>query len=388
MSETKAESTTRVVGYFNPQKYSIFIEISEINLKAELAPNAYIRDRQGRFINDPIFEPYCHPKGLSRATSETPVPVNFVPRFVKSVRPTAAVTQARSFVRQGDGRTVPTYSTRQETPKETPANKFPITGMSMEAARKAGLVGRKTRLVDENYGADESTGAPLKSEALPEIKYSIESQPRIRTAAPLRPELTEADQDLPPEERSRRLQLQQSLTQASSAPTGDNFDPARVRPLSPSTPVALKAPDEPTAIVAEKVTPVAPLAKGKQKVLPIQPTPVAAQKVTPKHRIAAPVEPEPEPEIEAAPEETQVEQTEQVEQAQEVEAGSGIVQPLDESASQPPVMETPPVDEETGKRFICAADGRPFKHRSELERHVKRNYPDMLDQLMAPYPPS
>jgi hypothetical protein len=47
MSKTAKRSpkTTHVTGYFNPQKFSIYIEISEINMKAELAPNVFIRDR-------------------------------------------------------------------------------------------------------------------------------------------------------------------------------------------------------------------------------------------------------------------------------------------------------------------------------------------------------
>ena len=77
MTRSKSE-TTSVTGYFNPQKYAIYIEIPVINLKTELAPNAYVLDQQGRHINDPIFEPYCHPKGLARAKSETPIPINYM----------------------------------------------------------------------------------------------------------------------------------------------------------------------------------------------------------------------------------------------------------------------------------------------------------------------
>jgi len=101
----KNSKTTCITGYFNQQKFPIYIEISEINLKAELAPGAYLRDRAGRYINDPIFEAYCHPKGLARAIGDAPVPIYYVPRFIKSERPVAAVTQATGFVRQPDGRT-------------------------------------------------------------------------------------------------------------------------------------------------------------------------------------------------------------------------------------------------------------------------------------------
>jgi hypothetical protein len=89
MARKNLKSTT-TVGYFNPQKFPIYIEISDINLKAELAPNAYIRDGDGRYINDPIFDKYCHPKGLARATSDTPVPINYVPRPEKPAHPAAA----------------------------------------------------------------------------------------------------------------------------------------------------------------------------------------------------------------------------------------------------------------------------------------------------------
>jgi hypothetical protein len=50
-----------------------------------------------------------------------------------------------------------------------------------------------------------------------------------------------------------------------------------------------------------------------------------------------------------------------------------------------PVLDSP-TSVEPATRFICAADGKPFAYRSELERHVKRNYPDMYEELMMPYP--
>src|SRR5208283_1595158 len=97
MNDLQTVPTTKTIGYFNPQKFPIYIEISEINVKTELAPNAYIRDRAGRYINDPIFEAYCHPKGLARAIGDAPVPIYYVPRFVKLERPVAAVAQATGF---------------------------------------------------------------------------------------------------------------------------------------------------------------------------------------------------------------------------------------------------------------------------------------------------
>lgn len=380
MSEQKAENMTNVAGYFNPQTYSIFIEISEVNLKTELAPGAYIRDRNNKYINDPIFEPYCHVKGLSRAKSEKPVPIIYVPRFVKPVRQGAAVTQASGFVREPGGRTVPTYPAQRPTMRETAINKTPITGMTMEAARKMGFVG-KPKLIDENYGADETSGAPAKGGSIPPIRYSRETPPRIKTGASLRPELTEADEDLSPEEREHRGQLQRSLQQASATPTGDNFDPARVRPLAPVAPVAMKAPEVPTPITKAPPVQISPLpTKAKAKVKTA--TKPAAVKIAPARRVATPVEPE-QPPIEEA-QEVEPEDTEKA-VGQDSERGNGVVEALDESVQESPVVQEHAPDEE-GKRFICATDGKPFKFRSELERHVRRNYPEMQDELMAPYP--
>ena len=379
MSNALTENTTKVIGYFNPQKYSIYIEISEINLKTELAPNAYIRDRSGHYINDPIFEPYCHPKGLARATGEAPVPIYFVPRFVKSERPVAAVTQAAGFVRQPDGRTVPTYARPEHPPREVAMNKRPYTGMTMDAARKMGLVG-KPRLVPEDYGAEETTGAPPKAQAIPGMKYSIESPPKIQTAAPLRPELTEADEDLSVEEKLKRTQLQTTMSQAAATAPPEAFDAARVRPAAGPAPVPLRPPVDVPA-VSTKPTP-----KTATKAVPVKPiTPAPApQRVVPRRRVAAPVQPPPELESqssqEAPPTEVETEQP-------EIERGSGIVEPLDESSMPAPVLDPPPTEPETGKRFVCAADGKPFSFRSELERHVKRNFPEMYAELMAPYPP-
>lgn len=388
MSDTQIENITKVIGYFNPQKYRIFIEISEINLKAELAPGIYIRDLQGQLINDPIFEPYCHQKGLARATSEKPVPIVFVPRFVKSDRPTTAVSQATGFVRRADGRTIPAYAPTQAV-REVPANKKPYRGMTMEAARKMGLVGRP-RLVSEDYGAPETTGAPLQGGQLPPMKYAIESPPKLKTSAPLRPELTEADESLTVEERQKRQTLVTTINQAAeAAPQVETFDPRNVRPSVPPTAPAA-APAATTAPIPASAGPqsppaASPKAPSVKKVEPVppRPAPAPARRLVARRQVATPIQPEKVEPVQRAPEQPE---PAEVQEVQSVEADSGVVRPLDEAPEAPPVLESPPADQETGKRFICAADGRPFKFRSELERYVKRNYPDMYDELMAPYP--
>lgn len=382
MSDKKSQTMTNVVGYFNPQKYPILIEISEINLKVELKPGIYIRNRNGDKINDPIFEDYVNPKGLSKAVSKTPVPIVFAPRVVRSTRPAHAVTQASSFVRRDDGQVIPHYNKPPaEVPTDTDANKNPIVGMTVEKARQLGLIGRP-KLVSEDYGVDETTGAPVATDKLPDIKYSIESRPRINTAAPLRPELMEADQDLAPGEKVRRTALQKTISSASVASAAtEKFDPARVRPLPATTPVPLRAPDEPTAIVpgAAPAKKVVKTAAPKRKVAA-----VVKKKAEPAPEPEAPVEAEAPVEViaESSPVEVPAETA-----PEESPAGAeeGVIQTMDESPADSEVAEAPPTSE-PGKRFVCAADGKSFPFRSDLERHVRRKYPQMEKALMAAYP--
>jgi len=379
MSENK---TTNVVGYFNGNPHPVAIEISEANAKIKLDPNAYIRDGAGLYINDPIFENYVYKGGLSRATGKRECPIRFMPRLVQAARTPSSVTQATSFVREPSGRVVPTFAPQTSQPaREVPKNKNPITGITVEKARKIGLIGRP-RLVSEDYGIEDTPGAPQQGRALPGIKYSVESPPKIKTAAPLTPELMEADQDLGPEEQARRSQLQQGMARAAAASPAESFDPARVRPLPARAPVPLKAPNEPTSITAGhlpvKLTPRTTAAKKGFRAI--------AQQLLPKKRVAVVVEEQPEP----IPAETEPAQeaakSEEMQQETLEESGSGVIEPIDGTAMPEPSLETPQA-EQPGKRFLCAADGKSFAFRSELERHVRRKYaPDIADQLLAGYP--
>jgi len=57
---------TNVVGYFNASEYPVNLSLSALGRSFPLAPNAYVLDDQQRKVNDPIFEPLCGPKMLSR----------------------------------------------------------------------------------------------------------------------------------------------------------------------------------------------------------------------------------------------------------------------------------------------------------------------------------
>jgi hypothetical protein len=355
MSEkVAAAETTKVTGYYNPNSWQIALEISEANLKCVLNPGQYIRDRDRQLINDPIFEQFVRPKGLARATGEDQVPVRYVPRILKTARPAHSVTQATAFVRQPDGAVIPAYATDPTVQgPEVAVNANPVVGMTVEAARAMGLIG-KPRILSEDYGAQETTGAPASTKDLPSMKYSLESPPRLKTAAPLSPELMQADPRLTPAQMIQRATIQQGLARAAAGSSPDVFDPASMRP---ATPVPLRAPKTPT-----RMTPSGTVAP------PPPPSEVA--------QVADVVDESEEAEV----------PPEAVEGGAEEGEATGFLTPMDEDSLPGPTLD-PPADTDEGRRFICAADGKSFKFRSELERHVKRKFPKMVEALMRPYPP-
>jgi hypothetical protein len=310
------QKTTRVIGYFNPHDWPVYIEVSELGLRITLEPNVYIKDLQGNFYNDPIFEQYVSDKGLSRTTGHKDVPIRYAPRPVRSERPAHAVTQAATFVRDRQGTTLPVYNTPPTPPPEIPVNKNPVLGMSVETARRLGYVGRP-RLVPEDYGLTDSSGAPI-TKNLPPIKFSVESPPRIQTAAPVAPV--------------------EPVEPANVQEDGATEQPEEFKAPAP---VRLRAPAEPT-----RIAPAAPSA-------PIKPT------------VADDLLPAPEPVAEPL-----------------AIAGAAplMPEPLLESSSAASV-------EQSDKKFVCAADGRAFRFRSELLRYVKAKYPNIVKDLMTPYPP-
>jgi hypothetical protein len=389
MTETNevTPTTTKVVGYFNPHDRFVSIQISELNIKATLAPKKFIRDRQGNMLNDPIFEKYVHPGGLSRSVGKIDLPIRRVPQQIKPQpeRPANAVTQAKSFVRQPDGSVTPVYANPpvSTTTSERTMNRPSHIGFSnIEDARKAGLIG-KPRLVPEDYGVDESKGMPSLKD-LPPVKCSIESPPKIKSSGMLPSEmLAQVDETMTPQEKSRRQQLVQNMNRASSAPT-DTFNPNTIPvPIQPPTPPPTHqtTPAPPALPPAPPQPPQAPITIQPAPTAPVAAPPLKRKRGRPrKNKIATvlerPVEP---PQTETTPE-TEI---------MPDDSGSGVIEPIFEAEGEEesPVPDSPPADATTRRRFVCGADGRAFEHRSGLERHVRANFPKMFEALMASYPP-
>lgn len=69
------------------------------------------------------------------------------------------------------------------------------------------------------------------------------------------------------------------------------------------------------------------------------------------------------------------------------EEGRAAASPIDPAvASAPNTFNNPAPPAQGDLKFVCDADGKGFRYRSELDRYVKKRYPDRYDEIMGKYP--
>jgi hypothetical protein len=175
--------TTNILGYFNPNSYPLLIDVSALNLRMTLAPKQQLIIN-GQRVNDPVLHQLCRPKGLAVEMAKGPV------ALVALQRPTPAsptpgfsgqVTKPVAAEQNLAQRPVPKAVSAEEGVKMRPptnpvSSQFttsgnPITGMSMEEARKRGLV-QQARMPKE--GPDDKGGSPLRGEQIPELGFAVD----------------------------------------------------------------------------------------------------------------------------------------------------------------------------------------------------------------------
>jgi len=67
---------TKTIGYYNGEKWPIQLVLTKLNVTLHLQPGEFFISRDGRKINDPLFEAFTR---LSRELSDVPVPINGIP---------------------------------------------------------------------------------------------------------------------------------------------------------------------------------------------------------------------------------------------------------------------------------------------------------------------
>lgn len=340
--------TTNTLGYYNGNKWPIHVVISELGLTLNLKPGEYILDAQGRPINDNFFDGYAKPFQLSKELSKNgPVPLIVIPRVVLGVQDGAHQQSVRSvpnFDRTKNGSPIILPAPRAQAPP--PVNQSSHRGMSVEEARRIGLIG-KPREVPEDYGITDTAGRPVGVDQAPPIRYAMESTPRVRQSEQLPAELTNTT-GLDPNQAS----LMKSLSGAASANV-----------------------DNPHGFMNE-VT--------RHAAAPISSAPIRGQRqigavlAEANSRLAdPPEEPLPAPNIFAA--------------GQASPTGVATPDPLAEArarAKKPVAAGVKPAALKDEKPFICNVDGTSFRFRSQLETYAKRKFPAQVEAIMAPYPPA
>jgi hypothetical protein len=337
-AQSEQPKLTSTVGYYNGNKWPIHLVISELGVTLHLKSGEFILDKQGRKINDPFFDKYAKPLQLSKEVSRNgQVPLIIVPPLTPaalSARPGHSVTAVTEFT--ADRKPImPVQKPIPQSAVNTPTHR----GMTIEEARRRGLIGGAVREVPEDYGVTDTSGRPVDVNHAPPIRYAMESTPRIRQAEQLPEGLTQIDDKVDPSQISARQTLVGSMQKATAA--------------SSIVESATGFMNQATLHDAAQPAPAAPLVQA-QTVQDIE-------------------EPLPQPNIFAA------------DQVQAAPAPVKMRPPKSGVAAVPAKPAQAPAPK-NAKPFICNVDGKDFRYRSQLETYAKRKFPDKVAEILAPYP--
>lgn len=347
---------TNVIGYFNPNEYPLQIPLSDLNTVLQLQPKHYVVDRSGRLVNDPRLDAFVGKGKLARASDQKQQvdiillrPVND-PTGVPVPHEHSVVQASRFDVKNGRVTPVMATPTAAQPTTPPPVSYNPVRGMTVEQAKQLKLI-RPTRVVPEDFGADETTGAPAAGQNIPTIKYATDSV-RGRKPAPLPAELA---QPATPQQQA----IIQGLERSASSNIDDALDGDTALPV-----VALPPP------VLTEATPQRQPVRMTPPPIPSNPVPTATVTLPPPT-----VEEESsmvvEDELPGAAVETN---STVVEEAADVSRHGAHPEQNVEATGEPVIDVTCP---------LC--NNRAFTSLGRLQVHARAKHPDQLAQILARY---
>ncbi len=314
-----------VSGYYNANRWPIQLVISRLNITLHLNPGEFILDKQGRKINDPFFEAYAKNKQLAREMSDTATPVINVPVITAAV--SASTYDGHSVHAVTEFKTDSKGVRQPVMPKAVPQtdqsiNKPAFHGMSMDEARRAGLV-KKVREVPEDYGTpDNNSSTPPPA---PPMRIAMD------TDQPARP------QNLPPQmqvavatKRPERQQIQKALVEGALAAAELDSETGFLNSVIRNNPTGAGIMAGKPMAQEESVSDEAPL---------------------------------PAPQIEEA-----------------------LPEPPEEDEVAIPEPKVKPVKVVAKGQFVCMECGVPLKTRPELAAHARKLHAEKVTAIMAAYP--
>ena len=345
---------TNVTGYYNPNTWSVHVSISECNLGITLKPNEFIKDRAtGKKINDPLLDRYCGPKMLAQETAPEPVEVLRLP-VVTAIRTAGAGYVVGQGHKDSTGKWQPPTQSNPMPNEAPPESRASIRAMSVEEARKAGLIG-KPRILPEDYGATDTDGAPTRGDAIPKIKYSMESRPKVQ-AGELPKELVEG---VAPQHKALLAGLEAQASQAAES--------ADLSAKAAESAVQAQLGDEGVREFRQEKKTLKKVAKKVDtKVAKPEPTPPAAAVA----EVAAPAQEEqglPEPDLGESP----------------IVGGLGDEEAETQEPPLPPAAKKKRASKPK-KKVRCEDCGQEFDYPAWLKRHVLRHHPERLQAAAPP----
>jgi len=329
------EGQTYVSGYYNGKSWPIQLVVSRYNATLYLPPGEFIRDKQKRKINDPFFEVYVKGGTLARETSDQPVPLLKVAVPTPAVGPIndgQSVRSVTEFTIDAKGQKQPVIP--QPVPvSEQSVNKPAFFGMTMDEAKKAGLV-KKVREVPEDYGTpDNSSASPPRLP--PPLKFAVDTDQPARPAAPqLPPQPPPPPVAVPVARTAARKQLQAELQQGAADTEALDSETGFMNVAMRNIPANVNLAQPEAAFASEQMDESLPSPNLK------------ADEILPD------------------PDELETEE-----------------QALIPTPSVKPARVLP-----RANKFACMECGQTFKLRPELVGHAKREHAEKITAILAPYP--
>jgi hypothetical protein len=356
-------SKTNVIGYFNPNIYPLQLSLAEFNMVLQLQPKAYVVDRSGRLVNDPVLDRFVGKGKLARASDQKQqVEITFL-RPVNDTSPTPAahqhsVSQAARFDTK-DGRVVAVapVSTASQPLTPPPQSYNPVRGLTIEQAKQLKLI-KPTRPVPEDFGADETSGAPKSGQDIPTIKYATDSV-RGRKPAPLPAELT----------TPATPQQAAIITSLEKAAVANPEDPNLLTHIARTTAESVQG-VPPVVGLPKPVLDEVQESASAQPVrltpppIPVNPTPTAIVTLPPP------------------PEEVAAESSLIVEEELTGQPASQTSTQAEDRADEARRLSPPP---KVGTVSCPLCSGKSFANRGMFLRHVRLKHSDKEAELMAPH---
>ncbi len=201
--------TTNILGYYNPNAYNVSVASDAMGINTQVGPKSYVVDRAGHKINDPRLDSFARGGLLVKEFTSTPVPM------VLLRPPAPPPSPATSVSTSGPGVPVQGIITRQggtnrfpEAAAQPPSGSSSVGAMSVEHARKLGLIGstqpdRFDKAPPEDTNGAAAGHAPFIDQVTPRLRLKpaavvpvLNTAPDASRVASLDPDSTNLVDDL------------------------------------------------------------------------------------------------------------------------------------------------------------------------------------------------